>query len=393
MKYKYVLRNSLYLDEELQDYFNEMSKNGWRLDFVGYYYRFIKDEHTYKYQIDYTPASNEYDDLLEEIGYHEVDNSFEGFKVLENENVEAPDLNTEFVFDKNNKINQFKKKRYLIYPILAIFLFWLGKLFIKDFIEIGEPAFYYEGLSSFGFGIVFIFLAVILLFITILNFSILYALKVDKDLNRLKKINKLKDNLTIIFSVITLISGIVYLCYSVFHFNLKFIVYMILVCIVGVFLSRFVDSKYNSAIAAFVAIALCGLIFPANNMQNNESFFESWTVKTKITNYEKKVDYTTSDYPQLNVFIKKPQYKDEILKYVIIKTEHDTRDNLNYEKVVKTKSNISWDSNKTHYYHYEKAIQSFNKKGNTYDNGMYEIKVLKNRIITKYIGDKQEILS
>lgn len=45
-----------------------MSKNGWRLDFVGYYYRFIKDEHTYKYQIDYTPASNEYDDLLEEIG-------------------------------------------------------------------------------------------------------------------------------------------------------------------------------------------------------------------------------------------------------------------------------------------------------------------------------------
>ena len=387
MKYKYVLRNSLYLDEELQDYFNEMSKNGWRLDFVGYYYRFIKDEHTYKYQIDYTPASNEYDDLLEEIGYHEVDNSFEGFKVLENENVEAPDLNTEFVFDKNNKINQFKKKRYLIYPILAIFLFWLGKLFIKDFIEIGEPAFYYEGLSSFGFGIVFIFLAVILLFITILNFSILYALKVDKDLNRLKKINKLKDNLTIIFSVITLISGIVYLCYSVFHFNLKFIVYMILVCIVGVFLSRFVDSKYNSAIAAFVAIALCGLIFPANNMQNNESFFESWTVKTKITNYEKKVDYTTSDYPQLNVFIKKPQYKDEILKYVIIKTEHDTRDNLNYEKVVKTKSNISWDSNKTHYYHYEKAIQ-FNKKGNTYDNGMYEIKVLKNRIITKYIGDK-----
>ena len=384
MKYKYVLRNSLYLDEELQDYFNEMSKNGWRLDFVGYYYRFIKDEHTYKYQIDYTPISSEYQDILKEMGYHEVRNSFDNFRVLENENVEAPDLNTEFVFDKNNKINQFKKKRYFIYPILAVFLFWLGKLFIKDFIEIGKPALYYEGISSFGFGIVFIFLAVILLFITILNFSILYALKMDKDLNRLKKINKLKDHLTIIFSVITLISGIVYLCYSVFHFNLKFIVHMILVCIIGVFLSRFVDSKYNSAVAAFVAIALCGLIFPTNNMQNNELFFESWTVKTKITNYEKKVDYTTSDYPQLNVFIKKPQYKDEILKYVIIKTEHDTRDNLNYEKVVKTKSNVSWDSNKTQYVHYEKAIQYFNKKGNTYDNGTYVIKVLKNRIITRY---------
>ncbi len=26
MKHKYVLRNSLYLDEELQEYFNKMSK-------------------------------------------------------------------------------------------------------------------------------------------------------------------------------------------------------------------------------------------------------------------------------------------------------------------------------------------------------------------------------
>ena len=104
--YKYVLRNSLYLDDELQDYFNEMSKKGWRLDFVSYYYRFVKDEHVYKYQIDYTPISSEYQDILKEMGYHEVRNSFDDFRVLENENVDAPDLNTEFVFDKNNKMKQ-----------------------------------------------------------------------------------------------------------------------------------------------------------------------------------------------------------------------------------------------------------------------------------------------
>ena len=82
--------------------------------------------------------------------------------------------------------------------------------------------------------------------------------------------------------------------------------------------------------------------------------------------------------------IKKDKYKDEIFKYIIIKTEHDTRDNQNFEKAVNTKSNVSWDSNKTQYVHYEKAIQSFNNKGNTYDNGTYVIKVLKNRIITRY---------
>ena len=355
MKYKDVLRNSLYLDEELQDYFNEMSKKGWRLDFVGYYYRFIKDEHVYKYQIDYTPISSEYQDILKEMGYHEVRNSFDDFRVLENENVDAPDLNTEFVFDKNNKMKQFKKIRYFIYLILAYFLFCLGKIFIKDIVEIGKPVLYYEGFGSLLMGIVFIVLSFVLLFVTILNFSILYALKNDKDLKSLKKLNSIKDHLSILFYILLLISGVFYLLKSF---------------------------KYNSAIAAFVAIAICGLIFP--QVQMDDSLFESSTVKTKITNYEKDIKDTTCIYPQLDVLIKKDKYKDEIFKYIIIKTEHDTRDNQNFEKAVNTKSNVSWDSNKTQYVHYEKAIQSFNKKGNTYDNGTYVIKVLKNRIITRY---------
>ena len=212
--YKYVLRNSLYLDDELQDYFNEMSKKGWRLDFVGYYYRFVKDEHVYKYQIDYTPVSSEYNEVLKEMGYEEVNNSFDDFRVLENENVEAPDLNTEFVFNKNNKMKQFKKIRYFIYPFLAGFLLWLGKLFLKDMIEIGKPILYYEGLSSLMFGVSFIFLALVLIFVTILNFSILYFLKNDKSLKRLKKLNGLKDRMSVIFYILLLVCSILYLLKS-----------------------------------------------------------------------------------------------------------------------------------------------------------------------------------
>jgi len=180
-----------------------------------------------------------------------------------------------------------------------------------------------------------------------------------------------------------LISGVFYLLKSFITLDLKVIVYLLLTCIIGVVLSRIIkNNKYNSAIAAFVAIAICGLIFP--QVQMDDSLFESSTVKTKITNYEKDIKDTTCTYPQLDVLIKKDKYKDEIFKYIIIKTEHDTRDNQNFEKAVNTKSNVSWDSNKTQYVHYEKAIQSFNKKGNTYDNGTYVIKVLKNRIITRY---------
>ena len=381
--YKYVLRNSLYLDDELQDYFNEMSKKGWRLDFVGYYYRFVKDEHVYKYQIDYTPVSSEYNEVLKEMGYEEVNNSFDDFRVLENRNVDAPDLNTEFVFNKNNKMKQFKKIRYFIYPILAYFLFWLGKIFIKDIVEIGKPVLYYEGFGSLLMGIVFIVLSFVLLFVTILNFSILYALKNDKDLKSLKKLNSIKDHLSILFYILLLISGVFYLLKSFITLDLKVIVYLLLTCIIGVVLSRIIkNNKYNSAIATFVAISVCGMIFP--QVQTDDSLFESYTVKTQITVYEKKIKDTYCDYQQLDVSIKKPQYKDQIFQYIIIKTEHDTRDNLNFEKALKTESNVSWDNNRTSYYHYQKAIKTFNQKGNIYDNGTYKIKVLKNRIITRY---------
>ena len=85
-------------------------------------------------------------------------------------------------------MKQFKKISYFIYPILAYFLFWLGKIFIKDIVEIGKPVLYYEGFGSLLMGIVFIILSFVLLFVTILNFSILYALKNDKDLKSLKKL-------------------------------------------------------------------------------------------------------------------------------------------------------------------------------------------------------------
>ena len=280
-------------------------------------------------------------------------------------------------------MKQFKKIRYFIYPFLAYFLFWLGKLCLRDIIEIGRPILYYEGLGSLILGISFIFLAFILIFVTILNFSILYALKNDQSLKRLQNLNSLKDKISVIFYGWLLICGILYLLKSFIILDLKVIVYLLLTCIVGFILSCVIkNNKYNSAIAAFVAISICGMIFP--QVQTDDSLFESRTVKTQITNYEKKIKGTYCDYQQLDVSIKKPQYKDQILQYIIIKTEHDTRDNLNFEKALKTESNVSWDNTQTPYYPYQIAIKTFNQKGNTYDNGTYEIKVLKNRIITRY---------
>ena len=64
-------------------------------------------------------------------------------------------------------------------------------------------------------------------------------------------------------------------------------VYLLLTCVIGIVLSRIIkNNKYNSAIAAFVAISICGMIFP--QVQTDDSLFESYTVKTQITHVSKR---------------------------------------------------------------------------------------------------------
>ncbi|MFQ9073541.1 MAG: hypothetical protein ACLR43_13090 [Faecalibacillus faecis] len=58
------------------------------------------------------------------------------------------------------------------------------------------------------------------------------------------------------------ISGVFYLLKSFITLDLKVIVYLLLTCIIGVVLSRIIkNNKYNSAIVAFVAIAICRTYF------------------------------------------------------------------------------------------------------------------------------------
>lgn len=187
MKYKYVLRNSLYLDEELQNYFNEMSKKGWRLDFVGYYYRFVRDDHQYKYQIDYTPLSDEYKQVLDDLGYKEIVSGFNDFRIYENDDVNSADLNTEFIFNKNNKIKQFRPKSNIFSLFVGIFILYLTKFFIRESLQIGMPYLYFYGFSSIVFPLFLLCLGLGMTFISFTNLMIIFALKNDKSIRILKK--------------------------------------------------------------------------------------------------------------------------------------------------------------------------------------------------------------
>ena len=389
MKYKYVLRNSLYLDEELQNYFNEMSKKGWRLDFVGYYYRFVRDDHQYKYQIDYTPLSDEYKQVLDDLGYKEIVSGFNDFRIYENDDVNSADLNTEFIFNKNNKIKQFRPKSNIFSLFVGIFILYLTKFFIREPLQIGTSYFYFYGFSSIVFPLFLLCLGLGMTFVSLTNLMIVFALKKDKSIRILKKINMLKD-------YIIMIAAILFLAYCIYYIMNYGIVKFLLSCgpivLIMMILQKVFPKANDEKLRYFWAIIL-GLsflftsqIFPfeEDNSSHDEGYVINENVISKDSYHTIIINEMDVNYVQKDVEIKKTQYKDKIFQYIIILTDYETQKNIEYEDFLKNDDIYTFEETGIQYRSYKKALAQFKKDGNYYINERYVIKVTNQTIQTRY---------
>ena len=389
MKYKYVLRNSLYLDEELQNYFNEMSKKGWRLDFVGYYYRFVRDDHQYKYQIDYTPLSDEYKQVLDDLGYKEIVSGFNDFRIYENDDVNSADLNTEFIFNKNNKIKQFRPKSNIFSLFVGIFILYLTKFFIREPLQIGTSYFYFYGFSSIVFPLFLLCLGLGMTFVSLTNLMIVFALKKDKSIRILKKINMLKD-------YIIMIAAILFLAYCIYYIMNYGIVKFLLSCgpivLIMMILQKVFPKANDEKLRYFWAIIL-GLsflftsqIFPfeEDNSSHDEGYVINENVISKDSYHTIIINEMDVNYVQKDVKIKKTQYKDKIFQYIIILTDYETQKNIEYEDFLKNDDIYTFEETGIQYRSYKKALAQFKKDGNYYINERYVIKVTNQTIQTRY---------
>lgn len=389
MKYKYVLRNSLYLDEELQNYFNEMSKKGWRLDFVGYYYRFVRDDHQYKYQIDYTPLSDEYKQVLDDLGYKEIVSGFNDFRIYENDDVNSADLNTEFIFNKNNKIKQFRPKSNIFSLFVGIFILYLTKFFIREPLQIGTSYFYFYGFSSIVFPLFLLCLGLGMTFVSLTNLMIVFALKKDKSIRILKKINMLKD-------YIIMIAAILFLAYCIYYIMNYGIVKFLLSCgpivLIMMILQKVFPKANDEKLRYFWAIIL-GLsflftsqIFPFE--EDNSSYDEGYVINENVISKDSYhtiiINEMDVNYVQKDVEIKKTQYKDKIFQYIIILTDYETQKNIEYEDFLKNDDIYTFEETGIQYRSYKKALAQFKKDGNYYINERYVIKVTNQTIQTRY---------
>ena len=389
MKYKYVLRNSLYLDEELQNYFNEMSKKGWRLDFVGYYYRFVRDDHQYKYQIDYTPLSDEYKQVLDDLGYKEIVSGFNDFRIYENDDVNSVDLNTEFIFNKNNKIKQFRPKSNIFSLFVGIFILYLTKFFIREPLQIGTSYFYFYGFSSIVFPLFLLCLGLGMTFVSLTNLMIVFALKKDKSIRILKKINMLKD-------YIIMIAAILFLAYCIYYIMNYGIVKFLLSCgpivLIMMILQKVFPKANDEKLRYFWAIIL-GLsflftsqIFPFE--EDNSSYDEGYVINENVISKDSYhtiiINEMDVNYVQKDVEIKKTQYKDKIFQYIIILTDYETQKNIEYEDFLKNDDIYTFEETGIQYRSYKKALAQFKKDRNYYINERYVIKVTNQTIQTRY---------
>ena len=389
MKYKYVLRNSLYLDEELQNYFNEMSKKGWRLDFVGYYYRFVRDDHQYKYQIDYTPLSDEYKQVLDDLGYKEIVSGFNDFRIYENDDVNSVDLNTEFIFNKNNKIKQFRPKSNIFSFLVGIFILYLTKFFVGDIFQVGLPYLYFYGFSSIVFPLFLLCLGLGMTFVSLTNLMIVFALKKDKSIRILKKINMLKD-------YIIMIAAILFLAYCIYYIMNYGIVKFLLSCgpivLIMMILQKVFPKANDEKLRYFWAIIL-GLsflftsqIFPFE--EDNSSYDEGYVINENVISKDSYhtiiINEMDVNYVQKDVKIKKTQYKDKIFQYIIILTDYETQKNIEYEDFLKNDDIYTFEETGIQYRSYKKALAQFKKDRNYYINERYVIKVTNQTIQTRY---------
>lgn len=389
MKYKYVLRNSLYLDEELQDYFNEMSKKGWRLDFVGYYYRFVRDDHQYKYQIDYTPLSTEYKQVLDDLGYKEIVSGFNDFRIYENDDVNSADLNTELIFNKNNKIKQFRPKSNLFSLFVGIFILYLTKFFISEFLQIGMPYLYFYGFSSIVFPLFLLCLGLGMTFISFTNLMIIFALKKDKSIHILKKINILKDYIIMIAAILFLICCIYYLMnYGIVKFLLSCGPIVLIMMILQKVFPKANDEKFRYfwAIILGLSFLFTSQIFPFE--EDNSSYDEGYVINENVISQDSYhtiiINEMDVNYVQKDVKIKKTQYKDKIFQYIIILTDYETQKNIEYEDFLKDDDIYTFEETAIQYRSYKKALARFKKDRNYYINERYVIKVTNQTIQTRY---------
>jgi len=123
MERKYAfIKNRYKYDEECIQFLEDMSYDGWKLHHIGLlFFSFVSCSKHLKYQIDYTDIDEEYNEVIESLGYTYITHwNFRNIYVSENKN--AVDLQTDNEVYKQSLLQFYTRNSKLCFIILGIIL-------------------------------------------------------------------------------------------------------------------------------------------------------------------------------------------------------------------------------------------------------------------------------
>ncbi len=386
MERKYAfIKNRYKYDEECIQFLEDMSYDGWKLHHIGLlFFSFVSCSKHLKYQIDYTDIDEEYNEVIESLGYTYITHwNFRNIYVSENKN--AVDLQTDNEVYKQSLLQFYTRNSKLCFIILGIILLLIAGVIAYSIFT--TPYSFYRSFNE-----MLISITIFLLSIYFFVYSYTIHLKRKSIINNTYTYNKFKfyDMISEFYPFITIFTLII--SSNMFEFFMSLIIPIILFLTTHLqesIINRQISKKkrkYLKYSFAFVFVILYfGFIYFVDNNQielpryNNIPFSTSYPQYDSIYECDKNFfsSYVRSfgDNPsEVNYYqCRNKDVSDQIFKYLIIESEINTRIPTEEEIDIIVNKTGSWSSDDIERYSYEKALSFYKEYKSSYFKKCYYI--------------------
>ena len=386
MERKYVfIKNRYKYDEECIQFLEDMSCDGWKLHHIGLlFFCFVPCSKHLKYQIDYTDIDEEYNEIIESLGYKYIAH-WNARNICASENRNAVDLQTDDEVYKQSLLKFYTQKSKIGSIAFGIILLLIAG--VIAYAVFSKPYSFYHSFNDILFSIA-LFLLSIYFFIN----SYIIHLKRRSILDNIYTYDKFKfyDIISTIYPFILLLTLIT--SSNIFNLFISLSISIIL-SITSYFQERIINKQISKKKRKYLRFSFCIIfiilyfvfIYFVDNDHielphyNNLPFSSSYPSYNNI--YEGDKNFFTSyarsikeDRGEINYYqCRNKNVSNQIFKYLIIESETNTRIPTEEEIDMIINKTGSWSNDDIERYSYEKALSFYKEYKSSYFKKCYYI--------------------
>lgn len=410
-KYK-KLTQDLYVDENLITFLENEAKNGWFLKNIHLNIMVFQQDipQTLKYQIDYNKPSNEYSDIISDLGYH-CACIYKDKYIYYNEDIHADDLQTDLSANLLSMISFYGPKKIAFYLYFCIFFSMnVYSLFNEMYYR-----FYRHSLAQFfQHTNYYILISVYLILVLSYLLEAIYTLIMNRYYHKMldEPYNNIKQNMTFIkilefLDIVTVVSLLILVLYIIpIPQDIKLIFCISIFIFIFIFYI-FSTHRYYKIIQTVVVICLVasGIYLVQSQVLKIESIDQPLYLENRVESYfiDENEDIFShikyiqiySDYYEKYVICLNDDIADIIFKEEIVMVEHEYRRDVYVDDSIAM--NQPYDIKNIVYYSYEDALKQMKRYETTlvdtcYYNERYMVCMKDHYVLTCEIQDDDHFI-